>query len=322
MIEALRNVAAMTAPLSLRERPHSIDLISSGPLIDQSRSYQLVEARIDALRQFKGRKVSAIGRIKDGDSYHTLYRVAVGCDRAACRVLVSAGIHGEETASVHSALCFLESTVEAYLDEIYFEVFPCINPCGFVRGRRKNLQDLDVNRGFAWESEVPEVLPVLKQLGRMPAFALVLDLHEDDNRVPDERSGEPPPDGLHAYESCQPENGIARQMISSFPQEMVFQGTNLYGDTCRQGVVDSTAQKATSIFAAGRDLEQFTFRHGLSRHSITLETCVAKARAGEMEVLPLGQRVASHQRMISGCLDELLRRKFARNSRKPHIRAR
>jgi predicted deacylase len=65
------------------------------------------------------------------------------------RVLISAGIHGDEPAGIESVCTFLESgRYKAHLDEWEITILPCINPYGFENDTRENHENKDLNRLF------------------------------------------------------------------------------------------------------------------------------------------------------------------------------
>jgi protein MpaA len=92
-------------------------------------------------------------------------------------VLVTAGIHGEEPASVEGALRWLEGGQWAKWHVNWF-VLPCINPYGWERNQRRNAQGRDINRQFRAASACPEA-ELLKRLMRGRQFLFLLDFHED-----------------------------------------------------------------------------------------------------------------------------------------------
>lgn len=93
------------------------------------------------------------------------------------RLLITAGIHGEEPASVLGAMRWLVSRSAEWRAHIDMTVIPCINPWGFERGIRFGPHGLDLNREFDAPKHpfTQAVTDFLK--GRR--FHLFMDQHED-----------------------------------------------------------------------------------------------------------------------------------------------
>jgi murein peptide amidase A len=95
------------------------------------------------------------------------------------RVLISAGIHGDEPGSVESLLSFLENNNYAhYINNWEITVLPCINPHGYEFGTRENHQGKDLNRLFKEDDYTTEVIFAQSILNT--PFELTIELHEDN----------------------------------------------------------------------------------------------------------------------------------------------
>jgi len=95
------------------------------------------------------------------------------------RVLISAGIHGDEPGGVETILKFFEKNYHLkYADTCEFTILPCINPYGYEYGTRENYQKQDLNRLFKCEKPPEEVEFAQSILDSK--FELTLELHEDD----------------------------------------------------------------------------------------------------------------------------------------------
>ena len=76
-------------------------------------------------------QISTLGHIKFATNKYPFQKVILG-DHNSRRVLISAGIHGDEPAGVESVCAFLESgRYKPHLDEWEITILPCINPYGF-----------------------------------------------------------------------------------------------------------------------------------------------------------------------------------------------
>ena len=92
-------------------------------------------------------------------------------------VLVTGGVHGDEPAGVEAVFQFLERDNTELLKTFAFQVIPCINPYGYVRGTRETAGGIDINRSFETEA-TPEIGIVKKALGKTE-YTFAIDFHED-----------------------------------------------------------------------------------------------------------------------------------------------
>ena len=119
------------------------------------------------------------------ETYHTnqtstypLIKIVLGKGNPQ-RVLISAGIHGDEPGSIESLLSFIQD--EHYLPYIeHWEItlLPCINPHGYEFETRENHQGKDLNRLFK-EDEPPTEVSFAQSILNTP-FELTIELHEDN----------------------------------------------------------------------------------------------------------------------------------------------
>lgn len=106
-------------------------------------------------------------------------RIAPSAGSKELPLLITAGIHGEEPASVVGLCRWLRERAEEWRNTLRFTVFPCINPWGFERGIRFAADGKDLNRQFD-APQHPAVAAVCRHLeASTERFPLFLDLHED-----------------------------------------------------------------------------------------------------------------------------------------------
>ena len=101
---------------------------------------------------------------------------AEGRPQSPIRIYLSTGIHGDEPAGPLAALRLLQENRWLANAELWF--CPCLNPTGFVLGRRENADGKDPNRDYR-HLETTEVRAHIAWLERQPQFDLYLLLHED-----------------------------------------------------------------------------------------------------------------------------------------------
>ncbi|MGC8499780.1 MAG: M14 family metallopeptidase [Leptospirillia bacterium] len=98
----------------------------------------------------------------------------------APRILIAAGIHGDEPAGPHAVLALLEQFAKGWesLHRLQVEIVPLINPSGFDRRERHNVAGTDPNRTFGSPAPPPEIRLLMDDYRRRP-IDLFIDLHED-----------------------------------------------------------------------------------------------------------------------------------------------
>ncbi len=109
---------------------------------------------------------------------YPIHRLALSNNREKShKILLSAGVHGDEPAGVEAVLRLLESEQREMLEPFSFTIVPCVNPSGYVDNTRANRQGADINRSFE-EGSVAEVR-LLKGLLEGQQIDCFIDLHED-----------------------------------------------------------------------------------------------------------------------------------------------
>ncbi len=108
---------------------------------------------------------------------YTLHKNILGVGNPL-RVLISAGIHGDEPSGVEAILAFLESDYFKKYSNIWEITFlPCLNPYGYEHGIRENHEGKDLNRMFKQLSPPQEV--GFAKSAFQEKFDLTIELHED-----------------------------------------------------------------------------------------------------------------------------------------------
>jgi len=112
---------------------------------------------------------------------YPLYLMQMGePDPGRKKVMIAAGIHGDEPAGVEAAIRFMEinSGNADLLSRFHFTIFPCNNPSGYELNTRENADGIDLNRQFAARKPAPEVKIITEAL-QGKCFDLVFEMHED-----------------------------------------------------------------------------------------------------------------------------------------------
>ena len=144
---------------------------------------------------------------------------------SACRIYLSAGIHGDEPAGPLAALKLLQENKWPEHAEIF--LVPCLNPAGFALNRRENPDGIDLNRDYR-NSKSAEARAHIAWLERQPEFDLYLCLHEDWEAR-----------GFYLYEQNPDEKPpLAEKMIEAVKQVCpVDLSENIEGRPARGGII-------------------------------------------------------------------------------------
>jgi len=118
-----------------------------------------------------------LGEVSESIRSHSIEKIVLGAGNKK-RVLISAGIHGDEPAGVETICAFIErKEYKKFLREWEMTLVPCINPFGYEANTRVNHEGIDLNRKF--KSSTPPREVVLAQMLYDLPFDLTLELHED-----------------------------------------------------------------------------------------------------------------------------------------------
>ena len=140
------------------------------------RKYVDVITKIKSSLDGVGRWVR-LGEVSDSITSYSVEKIILG-EGNPKRVLISAGIHGDEPAGVETICSFIEKKeYSKYLQEWEMILVPCINPFGFEVNIRTNHEGLDLNRKFKSTDPPPEV--IFAQNLFDSSFDLAIELHED-----------------------------------------------------------------------------------------------------------------------------------------------
>jgi murein peptide amidase A len=208
---------------------------------------------------------------------YELMRVSLGSG-APRRVLLSAGIHGDELAGVEALCVWLETRAYVrFLQRWDITVLPCINPWGYEYGTRENSEGHDLNREFNSAPAPQEVLFVQSVLQRQ--FDLSLELHVDRDSV-----------GYYLYETSQPRVEIGHRILERVRTSMPINlDTTIDGKSANGGVITRPRTPGNPI---GLSMALYGFAHRVPC-SLTLE-------AGQS---PLTIQVQAHLNAIEAALD-------------------
>ena len=258
----------------------------------------------------RGHRIIRTGRIRTDSGVHPIYAaVTENYRKALPRIILSAGIHGEEPAGVYALLGFMNREIVKYLDHFSFLILPCLNPHGFTRGVRFSQDVSDLNRSFDNISGPPEIEAVKDLLRKYPGpYRLVIDFHETDTYMPrgEELSVENIPGGFYMYETNR--NGrpflgpvIIRGIRNS--GHAVSRRRSVYGAQCRNGLIYSDPPESPdypSLPEFNGSLDWYLLKNGHTDHFLATETPTA---------WPLKRRIAVQKKALAYALNYIKKEK-------------
>ena len=148
--------------------------------------------------------VSQLGQVRYGDFAAPIWRVTFAPQRPARhRVLLTGGVHGDEPAGTAALLRFITGLGDApdRYPAIAFDIVPLVNPWGWVNDKRRNGQNLDINRDFG--SFAAQEAAIMRDAIRGKVYDLIVDLHEDDSAA-----------GFYLYQIANADDALSRRVIA------------------------------------------------------------------------------------------------------------
>jgi len=138
----------------------------------QVHDYKLLIKKWRALVRKNGWKIKKIAESAD----MPVYEVFSGKEDSGNLVYISAGIHGDEPASVWALYSWFEMQFERN-HKLSFLIYPCLNPYGLINNIRFDSDGDDLNRswGTAEKSLICQIIGRTKHL----RFSMAINLHED-----------------------------------------------------------------------------------------------------------------------------------------------
>lgn len=232
---------------------------------------EMLENIINAAQKVGSCKIKQLGIVSTSDGTCPIMKLSWKSNPAFPRVLLSAGIHGDEPAGPHAVLSLLESwkaSKSAPPLEFNLDLFPLINPSGFLNKTRENKEGVDLNREFAKGHPAQEVRLLMDNL-KHRTYQLSVEFHEDIDAK-----------GFYLYEHF-PANSdpIAPAIISCLEQSghTILKDPVIEGMSAQNGIIHPTVERRRSRFRRhGWPEAIYMHRHGTPR-TITLETPTCKS---------------------------------------------
>lgn len=161
-----------------------------------SHDYELLVTRWKRVAEEVGLEIISLAD-QEG---HEIFALRGGQSDQGDGVYLSAGVHGDEPATVWALLQWAEANRERLEGEPII-ILPCVNPWGLVNNARWDEKGRDLNRMFQNET-LPFFLSWRKLLGKQQ-FRMTLNLHEDYDAQ-----------GIYVYELAPPDVDVSDQVFT------------------------------------------------------------------------------------------------------------
>ncbi|MFQ5449902.1 MAG: M14 family metallocarboxypeptidase [Nitrospinaceae bacterium] len=244
-----------------------------------ARNYESVVTRLERSLDGQGTLIS-LGEVSTPGRVHSLKKIVLGKGHPR-KVLISAGIHGDEPAGVETLCAWIErEEYKPYLKNWEFTLIPCINPFGYEHGVRHNHENKDLNRHFK-SSPPPAEVWIVQTVFQSP-FDLTLELHEDVDSP-----------GFYLYQTAQPSlnQALGIKIVEEVQKTMpVNPNSRIEGMPARKGIIDRLSDPESMPWWP---MALYALSSG-ARYCLTLETASR---------FPLETRVQAHLGAIRAALD-------------------
>lgn len=239
------------------------------------RTYDELVKRLEEIARHPSIRIEKLGDFMAGGRQYPMFLLYMGePSQEKLGVTISAGIHGDEPASVEAVIQFMAENRdnEKLLSRFYFTIFPCDNPSGWELGTRENAEGIDLNREFGNRHPAPEVALIMQALqGR--CFDIVYEMHEDIDSP-----------GFYLYELAEnSRDEVGQEIVKS----VAALGYPVNLESCIEGL-----PAEGGLIRPGRSRKRFRKTH-LPKAVYTYKTCGGHILTPEppVSVLPIEDRV-------------------------------
>lgn len=202
--------------------------------------------------------------VETGGGPCPLLQLSRKTDPGLSRILLSAGIHGDEPAGPHAVLELLKSEIgnPDIVNDINLTIFPLINPSGFLNKTRVNGEGIDLNREYAKGHPSPEIRCLMDVL-RYRNFDASIEFHEDVDTK-----------GFYLYEHFPDRKEpigpevIAALEAAGFP---ILKDPVIEDMPAHNGIIHPRKMRRVKFRRHGWPQALYMYRHGTKR-TFTLET--------------------------------------------------
>jgi hypothetical protein len=133
----------------------------------------------------------------------------------AKKILITAGLHGNEPFGVTALMEFIEKTVfdHKLRNEYDFVFLPMMNPKALKNSSRLTSDHIDLNRTFSSSRQTPQSLAIMNSLNN-ENFDMAIDLHGSIMR-----------EGFFIIKSMESNEKLAQAALKNVPEEFIFKSS-------------------------------------------------------------------------------------------------
>jgi protein MpaA len=206
------------------------------------------------------------------------------------KILISAGIHGDEPSGVESVLFLLENN-PSWLNAFDLSIFPCVNPWGYERNTRTNELAHDVNRQWR-KTGSPEVRLCQKCL-KGQHYDLTCCLHEDYDGT-----------GFYLYELARSHSYYGNEIIQAVSKLLPIEKRKIVENRkCVKGVIERSPEAIKRRKLWPEALYHIAHH---SEHTLTTETptsfSIEKRIQSHCRAVQVALKLLSHDKEMRQCL--------------------
>jgi hypothetical protein len=233
--------------------------------------------QIESAAHRSGFRQRILGEVSGPETSFPMIALSKRLATQSPRILISAGIHGDEPAGPHAILSLLQSYAAEWseLSPYHIEIVPLINPTGFDHRQRENWQGIDLNRTFGSAAPPPEIRALMDDYKRRQ-IDLFIDLHEDVDTP-----------GFYLYELAPDKTGsFGPHIIQALREHKLPINTSdiIEGMPAIDGLILRTSRSVPRFFRKGAPQGLYMKKLGTTR-TLTFETPPS---------LPLEKRISMH----------------------------
>lgn len=246
----------------------------AGECFLRSHDYRWLVHRWKTAARDAGLRLSRIGTSGD----HAVYMLrSKAPPSGAFRLYLSAGIHGDESATTEALLSWVARKTTR-LRNMDLTIFPCLNPWGLAHNKRTDAEGIDLNRCYNHPKAVPHIAAQCEIIHRMH-FDLALILHEDyDAR------------GAYVYETSAARPHLAEEILHAMNLHVPRDSRRMIdGSRARKGVI----RRRVACDTLPEWPEAFFLHFGHASRTFTIETPSEEA---------IEKRVAAHRAAIESAI--------------------
>ena len=185
-------------------------------------------------KKFDGLKLDVAGSVNYNKVEYPIYFLKNEEKDHKKSVLITAGIHGSEPASVLATIKFMNDFEKDFGSYFNITIFPCLNPFGLSKYVRENGHNENINRSFIAEKVTSEAYILANAMGGH-YYDMAINVHEDNPK-----DGAGCPDGFYMYMiSNRKDKDKGKNIINNIAESgyEITARKQIYLATCNDGLI-------------------------------------------------------------------------------------